>query len=955
MLPVRLATGYLREPEKSALNETEPSTPDDSQQNLKPPAERPEPVGPGLKPWLVVVLGLFAILSVNSLYLVTVTMAENWTGRLLQDSFYQWMFLGHLALGLVFIVPLVLFGLWHLKRSWSHPNRRAVKAGLALFTTSLLLLISGLLLMRLEGIVEVRSELWRSIFYVAHVATPLLAAWLFVLHRLAGPKIHWSTGVMWSVVALLFTGGMLLWHQNSGQEGASPSQGDKYFEPSLARTIDGKFISHDRLMREDTCLECHPTAHALWSQSAHRFSSFNNPAYLASVRNTREVLLARDGNVHAARFCAGCHDPVPFFSGAFDDPSYDDVNDPTSQAGITCTVCHAIEAIPGPRGNSEFLIGQPDLYPFAMSDSPLLTFINRQLIKAKPAFHKKTYLKPLHQSAEFCSTCHKVHIPEELNHYRFLRGQNHYDSWLLSGVSGHGVASFYYPPKAQTNCNGCHMPLVPSNDFAARDFDGSGVLSIHDHLFPGANTAMKSMVGTSQDSLEIHRKFLEGSLRVDIFGIRRGEDVDAPLEAPIGPKIPTLQPGETILLETVLRTMGMGHHFTQGTVDSNQVWVEVDVTLNGETIGTSGSQDEIGVVDPWSHFVNALVLSRDGNRIDQRNVEDIFVALYNHQIPPGAADSLHYRLQVPDDATGEITVKIRTLYRKFDTHFLHIFRPPPPGDPGVNDLPIVTLGEDTVTFPIGNGTGEVAEDQHPLWMRWNDYGIGLLRKGGMGAVRGELVSAISAFNEVTQLGRADGDINRARAHMRSGRIDEAAKALAMAAQHDPPPYPWTLDWFSALVNRENGHYEEALTSLTKLVETHYQQARERGFDFSRDVRLLNELGTVNFALARRLDGEQAHPGLQEANSWFEKTLVEDPENITAHWNLAQIQDLLGNSDRAAQHRLLHGTYKPDDSARDASISLHRSNNPPANHAASDIVIYDLHRNSAAEENPSGGR
>jgi len=935
------------------VNDQPPDEPVEQGKNSPPRKRRSEPITAALRPWLVVVLGLFAILSMNSVYLVTITIAEDWTGDLLQDSFYQWMFLGHLGLGLLFIVPLVLFGFWHLSVSWSHPNRRAVKAGLALFTVSLLLLVSGLLLMRLEGIVEVRSEFWRSIYYFAHVATPLLAGWLFVLHRLAGPKINWSAGIMWSILALLFTGGMLVWHQYSGQEGASPSEGEKYFEPSLARTVDGKFISDSRLMRDDTCLECHPSAHALWSQSAHKFSSFNNPAYLASVRNTRKVLLERDGNVHAARFCAGCHDPVPFFSGAFDNPTYDDVNDPTSQAGITCTVCHAIESIPGPRGNSEFLIGQPDLYPFALSDSPLLTFVNRQLIRAKPSFHKRTYLKPLHQSAEFCSTCHKVHIPEELNQYRFLRGQNHYDSWLLSGVSGHGVASFYYPPKAQANCNGCHMPLVPSTDFGARDFDGSGVLSIHNHLFLGANTAMRSMVGTTLESFEAHRQFIEGSLRVDIFGIRRGEDVDAPFEGPIGPGTPTLQPGETILIETVLRTMGMGHHFTQGTADSNQVWVEVDVTLNGQTIGHSGSQDETGVVDPWSHFVNALVLSRDGSRIDQRNVEDIFVALYNHQIPPGAADTLHYRLSVPDDASGMLTVKIRTLYRKFDTHFLNIFRPPGPGESGVNDLPIVTLGEDEVSFPIGSGEGTVAQDEHPLWMRWNDYGIGLLRKGGMGAVRGELVSASEAFHKVVDLGHADGHVNLARAMIRAGRIDDAASALSDAGRHSPAALPWTLDWFGARVNRENGHYQEALESLTRLVETRYPDARNRGFDFSRDVRLLNELGTVHFALARREDGEGQDAGLEEANSWYQKTLVEDPENVTAHWNLAQLNDLMGNAEVASEHRGFHRKYKPDDSARDEAISAHRIANPPANHAASDIVIYDLQRETLGT--PPGGR
>ncbi|MEZ5948951.1 MAG: hypothetical protein R3C12_07010 [Planctomycetaceae bacterium] len=92
-----------------------------------------------------------------------------------------------------------------------------------------------------------------------------------------------------------------------------------------------------------------------------------------------------------------------------------------------------------------------------------LRWVSRQLIKAKPSLHKQTYLKPLHQTAEFCSVCHKVHLPKALNDYKdFLRGQNHYDSFLLSGVSGHGSRSFYYPEIAQQNCNGCHMPAQPS-------------------------------------------------------------------------------------------------------------------------------------------------------------------------------------------------------------------------------------------------------------------------------------------------------------------------------------------------------------------------------------------------------------------------------------------------------------------------------------------------------------
>src|SRR5262249_61416457 len=128
---------------------------------------------------------------------------------------------------------------------------------------------------------------------------------------------------------------------------------------------------------------------------------------------------------------------VPFFSGTFDDPNYDIIKDPTAHAGITCTVCHAMTHINSSIGNGAYTIDTPPHYPFAYSDNQVLQWINNQLVRAKPDFHKKTFLKPFHKTAEFCSTCHKVSIPMALNHYKeFLRGQHHYDTFLLSGVSG---------------------------------------------------------------------------------------------------------------------------------------------------------------------------------------------------------------------------------------------------------------------------------------------------------------------------------------------------------------------------------------------------------------------------------------------------------------------------------------------------------------------------------------
>jgi tetratricopeptide (TPR) repeat protein len=899
---------------------------------------------------LLVVFALFAVLGVNSVYLASITVLEWVTGRTYQDYFYQSMFLLHLVVGLAITPVILAFATAHMANAHGRSNRRAVRIGYALFATAVLLLASGIVLTRL-GSLEVKNPTVRGAAYWVHVVTPLVMAWLFVLHRLAGPRVRWRVGAGWAAFAAGFAVIMVALHARNPQpwQVEGPAAGERYFFPSLARTATGNFIPAAALMQDEECRRCHPDIHERWAHSAHRFSSFNNPAYLFSVRETRRVALERDGDVHASRFCAGCHDPVPFFSGAFDDPRFDDVDHPTAQAGLTCTACHAITHVNSPRGNADYTIDAPPHYPFAYSDHDALRWISRQLVKAKPAFHKKTFLKPFHRTAEFCGTCHKVHLPEELNRYKWLRGQNHYDSFLLSGVSGHGVASFYYPERAVPSCSGCHMPLVPSTDFGAGHFDGTDELTVHDHLFAAANTAIPYMLGLPAWVNAAHRAFLAGAVRLDIFAVKEGGAIDGTLRAPVRPTVPALVPGVPYLLEIVVRTLGVGHLFTQGTADSNEVWLDVSVTSAGRVLGRSGGRSDSGEVDPWSHFVNVYVLDRDGHRIDRRNAQDIFVPLYDNQIPPGAADVVHYRIAIPADVTAPVTVEARLRYRKFDTTYMRHFQ----GSRFTgNDLPITTLAVDRVTFPIAGMRTEVSNEPSPVatWERWNDYGIGLLRKGRQGSGTGEQRQAGEAFAVVERLGRPEGALNLARVHLKEGRLDEAAAALQRAVAHEPPALPWSVAWLSGLVDKERGDLDDAIAAFRSLVTTDFPEARRRGFDFAFDYRLLNEMGQTLFerAKAERAPAARARRQelLREAWSWFERALAIDPENVSAHFNLALLNAQLDEPERAAAHRKLHAAYKPDDNARDRAVRIHRLENPAADHAAEAVVIYDLQRPGA---------
>jgi len=401
-------------------------------------------------------------------------------------------------------------------------------------------------------------------------------------------------------------------------------------------------------------------------------------------------------------------------------------------------------------------------------------------------------------------------------------------------------------------------------------------------------------------------------------------------------------------VEAVVRNLRVGHHLTQGTADSNELWVDLRVSAGGRLIGRSGGIGPDGAVDPWSFFVNAYVLTKDGVRLDRRNGQDTFVTLYSHQIAPGAAAVVHYLITVPEGLSGPITIEAALRYRKFDTTYLKYvqgerFRH--------NDLPVVTLASDRVSVRSR------PDDARPTpgdggrpepWERWNDYGIGLLLSGE--AQRSMLRQAEHAFQQVESLGRPDGPINLARVYLKEGRVDDAAAALQRAAERYPDFHPWTRAWLTALVDRENGHLDQAVATLRALLETRFAEARARGFDFAQDYRARNMLGRTLYERARQERGaartQRRHTLLEEARAEFLQVLTQDPEDLTAHFNLALIYADLGDPARAEAHRALVEKYRPDDHAVERAVALHRRHNPAADHAAEPVAVYDLQREGA---------
>jgi hypothetical protein len=136
--------------------------------------------------------------------------------------------------------------------------------------------------------------------------------------------------------------------------------------------------------------------------------------------------------------------------------------------------------------------------------------------------------------------------------------------------------------------------------------------------------------------------------------------------------------------------------------------------------------------------------------------------------------------------------------------------------------------------------------------------------------------------------------------------------------------------------------DAAADSLRAVLQTKVPQ---RGFDFSLDYEVRNELGLTLFDLAQRAETRGTESNwrelLDDAKHQFEEVLAIDSEHAAAHANLAAIYAWLGDSDQEAYHRARHSKYKMDDSAAEIAIPVARRQYPAANHAAEALVIYDL--------------
>jgi len=755
------------------------------------------------------------------------------------------------------------------------------------------------------------------------------------------------------------------------EEGDGP---EGLFFPSSAQTAHKGRIPGSYFMESDACQRCHNDIYNQWFGSVHHFSSFNNQWYRKSIEYMQDVI-----GVKPSKWCAGCHDPALLYSGMFDTPIKQIVDRPEARAGLGCMMCHSIERVKSTMGQGDFLLEYPKLHQMAASKNPMVRWVHDYVTELNPEPHRRVFLKPFMRvdTAEFCSTCHKVHLDVPVNHYRWIRGFNEYDNWQASGVSGQGARSFYYPPKAQ-QCADCHMPVVKSADAGA--IHGF----IHSHAFPGANTAVP-LANEDAGQLELTTKFLKDSVTVDIFAIAAapaksgptgaqlpssdlsttfavGEEAEAnapktegealAISAPLNRIAPAVRRGDTVLVEVVVRTRKVGHFFPGGTVDAYDTWLELKATDNNDQVlFWSGRVEDggKGPVEKSAHFYRSLQVDAHGNPINKRNAWSSRAVVYTRLIPPGSADTVHYRLKVPANAGSEIKVEARLCYRKFawwNTQFAFAgvtsaddaAKTPDYDDrrlsfsgdtsdvsgklKGIPDLPVITVSQSQARLRVLPASAPsptpVVELKPEDWTRWNDYGIGLF-------LQGNLKGARQAFEQVTKIDATnpDGWVNLGRVAVQEGDVDAGRQVLKHALELAPNLA--RANYFFARVLRAEGKYEEAASHLETVLA-----------QYPRDRVALNDLGRILFLERRYSDAIQT----------LDRVLSIDPEDLQAHYNLMLNYQGLGEAGKAQHEQQLYLRFKADESAQ-ALTGAYRKTHPEDNNERQLI-----HEHESAQPEPA---
>jgi tetratricopeptide (TPR) repeat protein len=694
---------------------------------------------------------------------------------------------------------------------------------------------------------------------------------------------------------------------------------DTPFLPSNATTINGQFYDPKSFYTAQYCGHCHKESLHQWRESAHS-NSFRSPWYLKNVNQ-----LISEKGVQYSRHCEGCHNQPALLSGDLSQGM--PAKRPFENEGVTCSACHSIVSV-NTTGTGSYVMGipavlvddkgQPITRP--VTDGEILAHLDR---------HSRAVMRPFYRTSEFCAACHKAAVPHILNDYKWLRAFTAYDEWQGSSFAKESPLPFYRKDAVST-CQTCHMKRDPitdaSPDPGAKTDENTGATTLANHRWPGANTLVPDYF-KFPDQMERTKAMLQngfdgkGVINVDIFALEFEKEAanNAPppqVIAPLGRVPVTLAPGQAVIADVVLQNKGIGHSFVPEVRDFYESWVNFTVKdASGKTLSESGFLAPDGSLDPNAHIFSSRIINKNGEFNDQHQVWNTRVLAFNNAFQSGRSQLVRYRFRLPKDISGAITITATVRNRRFNQHFVDYAM-----DGQHFPEPIVDVASQSRTFNIGDTQPiEPAPAENPLWMRWNNYGIALLDAQ-------QYASAVAAFSEVAKLrpDYADAYTNIAIVDVLWEKYDDAKPNIAKALTILPGD-PRAL-YYRAIVERNAGSVENAITDLSAVL-VKYPRSRDA----------LRELGFSYY---------QQHQ-YDKARDCYEQLQKIDPDDLSAHYNLAILYRRLGNKQKAAFESARFADQKDDPTASVYALEYLRKHPEIANES----VAWHTHDLTGEKKKP----
>jgi len=289
---------------------------------------------------------------------------------------------------------------------------------------------------------------------------------------------------------------------------------------------------------------------------------------------------------------------------------------------------------------------------------------------------------------------------------------------------------------------------------------------------------------------------------------------------------------------------------------------------------------------------------------------------YDNTIQSGRSALVRYEFRIPAGAAGPLSVTARVNYRHLRQSYLNnVFGNDHPA------YPVVELASRTRILNLGENPAAGPDPQdNPDWMRWNNLGIAYLDQLQYG-------DSMHAFEQVVKLrpDYADGYTNIAQTYIEWEKYSSARPSLEKALELSPNNA--RALYYLALVERREGHRDEEVADLQRVVEQ-YPQAR--------DPR--RELGIAYY---------QRHD-YEEARKQFEALQSIDPDDLAAHYNLAVLYRRMGMKDKAAEQAAQFATKQVDPGAPTYSLEFLRKHPE----ISTESVPWHMHTDLSHPEPPT---